>query len=474
MITLTRSLARKLRSVFRRSGIGKPYGGYGTRVLFLADQDTLRVRAMSDSAAVEYQAAHQGGSIQALLPLDLLAACEGGKPDPVELDFAVSGNVSASWTDKQIPILLDFDAESPTDETPSFPSLPSSLATNEPDLWNALHEAAASTDPSPVRFALNCIQLSGGEGRVLATDGHQALVQSGFSFPWTEALLIPATDVFGCRELPDDQPIRVGKTEDWVTFQLGPWSIHLRMNKEVRFPDVARHFADPQFATSHLCLGQADGEFLTEALPRLPCDDENNHPITLDLNGQVVIRGRGGDQSRATELILSNSRLEGEPVVINSNRKYLERAARLGFRDVHLFGNEAALLCDDGHRQFVWMPLDPKHAIRNGTDPIRIQSPQPMADGAEPYSKPRRSKPVMSEPPTQTQPAEESPRQKAKRSTAPKKTSPIEQAITFRDSLRTALVQVNELIRSLKRQKREARLVQTTLASLRQLQKVGA
>ena len=80
----------------------------------------------------------------------------------------------------------------------------------------------------------------------------------------------------------------------------------------------------------------------------------------------------------------------------------------------------------------------------------------------------------MSEPPTQTQPAEESPRQKAKRSTAPKKTSPIEQAITFRDSLRTALVQVNELIRSLKRQKREARLVQTTLASLRQLQKVGA
>jgi hypothetical protein len=30
------------------------------------------------------------------------------------------------------------------------------------------------------------------------------------------------------------------------------------------------------------------------------------------------------------------------------------------------------------------------------------------------------------------------------------------------------------LIRSLKRQKREARIVQTTLASLKQLQKVGA
>ena len=79
----------------------------------------------------------------------------------------------------------------------------------------------------------------------------------------------------------------------------------------------------------------------------------------------------------------------------------------------------------------------------------------------------------MSDPTTQTPPTGDKPTTKSKRTTAHVKATPIEQAIVLRDSLRTALVQVNELIRSLKRQKREARLVQSTLASLRQLQKVG-
>jgi hypothetical protein len=240
LLTITRLLARQLRAVFRRAGIGRAYGGYGQRALLLADQDTLRIRGTSGSAAVEYQAAHQGGPIEALLPLDLLVACEGSKPDPVQLDFSVSGKVSASWTDKQVPLVLEFDVDAPTDETPPFPFRPSSFATNEPDLWKALREAAASTDLSPTSFALNCIQFRGSEGQVVATDGHQALVQSGFTFPWTKNVLVPTSNVFGCRELPSDQPVYVGRTEDWITFRIGPWSINLQVEKKGHFPDVKR------------------------------------------------------------------------------------------------------------------------------------------------------------------------------------------------------------------------------------------
>ena len=50
----------------------------------------------------------------------------------------------------------------------------------------------------------------------------------------------------------------------------------------------------------------------------------------------------------------------------------------------------------------------------------------------------------------------------------------IEQTIALRDALRAAVVQANELIRTLKHQKRETRIVNSTLESLRQLQKVGA
>ena len=59
--------------------------------------------------------------------------------------------------------------------------------------------------------------------------------------------------------------------------------------------------------------------------------------------------------------------------------------------------------------------------------------------------------------PPQPPPTGERPATKIKRSTAPAGL-PVDQAIALRDSLRTAVVQANELIRSLKHQKREARI----------------
>ena len=51
--------------------------------------------------------------------------------------------------------------------------------------------------------------------------------------------------------------------------------------------------------------------------------------------------------------------------------------------------------------------------------------------------------------------------------------SPIEQTAALRDALRATARQANELLRSLKRQKRQSRIVETTLASLKQLQRVA-
>ena len=114
-------------------------------------------------------------------------------------------------------VMLSFDGSAPDDTRPPFPPLPEAFTTNEPELWTALREATTSTDPNPTRYALSCIQFRGSEGKLIATDSQQLLVQSGFTFPWTEDLLVPASNVFGCRELRSDQPIDVGKTDDWAT-----------------------------------------------------------------------------------------------------------------------------------------------------------------------------------------------------------------------------------------------------------------
>jgi hypothetical protein len=51
--------------------------------------------------------------------------------------------------------------------------------------------------------------------------------------------------------------------------------------------------------------------------------------------------------------------------------------------------------------------------------------------------------------------------------------SPSEQALVLRDSLRTAARQAGDLAKSLRHQKRQARIVESTLASLKQLQKAA-
>lgn len=51
--------------------------------------------------------------------------------------------------------------------------------------------------------------------------------------------------------------------------------------------------------------------------------------------------------------------------------------------------------------------------------------------------------------------------------------SAIEHASSLRDMLRNVAGQAGELVRSLKRQKRQAKIVATTLASLKQLEKAA-
>src|SRR5207249_213544 len=85
-------------------------------------------------------------------------------------------------------------------------------------------------------YAITRLQLRGAAGRVVATDGRQLLVQEGFTFPWTPDVLVPALGVFGCRELPPDAPVTVGRTEKHVGVRVGPWTFLLAIDADGRFP----------------------------------------------------------------------------------------------------------------------------------------------------------------------------------------------------------------------------------------------
>ncbi|HEY1601334.1 MAG TPA: hypothetical protein VGG64_17160 [Pirellulales bacterium] len=339
-----------------------------------------------------------------------------------------------------------------------------------------MHNATTCADRDVVRYALDHLQLRGSVGQIVATDGRQVLRQGGFSFPWTGDLLVPALGVFGCKELGQDEPVSVGKTDDWVLLRIEPWTLWLKINKEGRFPKVDDLFRPTSSASSRLTLSQPDAIFLANSLPSLPCDDPLHDPVTVELNGGVVIRARPEGSPRCTELVLSGSSYIGDAVTINTNRKFVAQALKLGFTDVFFFGPDSPAQCNDGQRQYLWALLDGKDAIKPSEDPVRIESSgQNATNQTVPFKRGRKLKIMPSQNPEQTveQPAAEKQKRRRLQPANPSAGSPIDQAVALRTALRNAATQANDLIRSLKRQKRQTKLVASTLASLKELQKVA-
>src|SRR5262249_52236595 len=159
------------------------------------------------------------------------------------------------------------------------------------------------------------------------------------------------------KELPRDRPVSVGRTEAHVVLRAGAWTLFLEIQEGVRFPRLDEVAPDARSAATRLRLDGEDAAFLVQALDRLPGADEPYNPATLDCNGKVAIRAQGSEQARATELVLGRSHYTGAPVRLNTDRTFLSRAVRLGFREIAIVDAREPVVCRDGSRVYCWQPL---------------------------------------------------------------------------------------------------------------------
>ena len=108
-----------------------------------------------------------------------------------------------------------------------------------PSFLAALHEAGRTAARDESRYALTRVQLQGKAGQILGTDGKQALIQGGWTFPFTDNILVPAIPMFGMKDVAAQADVRIGKTATHLVVTAGPWTVWLLIDAEGRFPDVA-------------------------------------------------------------------------------------------------------------------------------------------------------------------------------------------------------------------------------------------
>ena len=516
MITITRPFVLQLRNLLRRMGLQGRSAINTVPVLFLASEEGLHIRAVNSKTALEY---HQPGPLppeQFALPIEALTACEGKRNTPVVIESTPEGQVALRWEEQGTPLERRYD-DCREQVLNTWPRRPEKFATNDHRLVEALQAAAKVVDriPSP-RFAVHAAQLQGQSGKIVATDTRQALVLRGeFQFPWEDDLLVVPTDVFGFGDFPIDVPVEVGATDTHVFVRIRPWTLYLERVKDRPYPQVERACPQRADVKTRVQIPAEDREFLINSLRRLPANDKADSPVTIDCNGHMAIRARPADKTRLTELILSRSQVTGEPIRFNANRRYLEHAVALGFSELQIAHANLPCVFEDERRTYFWMGLGSADALRPSKNCLRIESarspeaadspqqvttplpvpttqkerlPPPMprlvrTDGHQGHAE-NSERPGIANGETHgatngvSQTPATSPGTAASagqneggaQETAP--LDPITAAETLQADLRTALVSTSRLLHTLRKNRKQARLVETTLQSLRQLQSV--
>jgi hypothetical protein len=158
----------------------------------------------------------------------------------------------------------------------------------------ASRESGAGALRQPGRGSLCRVLLRAGDGSVVASDGRQLLVQSGYCFPWKGDVLIPALPAFVSRELSGEPDVRVGRQGERLLLEAGPWLWQLPAEASRAYPDVNSTIPPVQGKATRLRLDASDISLLLEALPALPGLDQEYAPVTLSLGAAAIVRAGEG------------------------------------------------------------------------------------------------------------------------------------------------------------------------------------
>jgi hypothetical protein len=471
MLTHSRRVLRQFKTLARKAGIKPHRSMTRPEVLLTTTAQGYQLSCGYDSVQLIYEA-QEPQSDSGNWPIDWSLIEETGSPQEGIVTLQPQDqSLEANWSDKQVPqrkkyIIYPDDKLCKSLTTLTRPTTWHSLPI---EFWYALSHAVTCCDQESTRYALGCIQLRCQFGELAATDGRQIYLHGGWQLPFEDQFLIPGNGLLGYKDLAKHDSVQIALTTDALWFQLGPWSIRLVIDQQGRFPDIYRVIPAADKLPTKLILTESDAQFLLNSLDALPGQAEQYHPVTLELNGHVAIRGRADQASPPTELILSQSQRQGAEFLSTMNREYLAKALKLGFREFKFGSTNTPVLCQNGHRTYLFAMLDDKSAIPATTTALRIESSQQPTSVALTTPLPQ-PKPIMPKTTPRFDTIPVTTPALVPTSATPK---PLEAAALLRDTLRTALQQTNDLITSLKRQKQQSKLMQSTLASLKQLQQVA-
>jgi len=492
MIQIPRTTLRALRRDIRQA-LDVTSAKHAPAVTLRSVKDQLVIQSATDQVAFEFRlpfaSSTDDSELCITVPSEVFRTCEGRTQETVTFQQH-DDQINVQWFDQRIPKKLSVAA---TEAVP-MPKAPDAFHPIGQHFLSAMAEASKTTTKEPSRFAMDCIRLRGSDGQIAASDSYQALLQAGFQFPWSDEILVASSRALQSPDFFHAPHVEIGRSDDWFFIRLEQQTLCLKIEKERRFPHVDLQIPTEGSAATTLQLSSGDATFLESFLCRMPGATDHRSPVTVELNGVVAIRATDDENLNPVELVLDDSRRDGNELRFQTNRTYLSRAAQLGFRDIYLRNSEAPAFCRDPSRTYLWALLSEHGAIPANDEMPTIHSNLPTSDSFIPQnSSIERPTELMTNNASSSQTTSarsQSPRKPNGGPTLSATTAStaeaasqcdeeltptlLAQAETVRESLSQALTDVRELITAIKRNQKQNRLVESTLRSLKQLEHIAS
>jgi len=375
MIALPRAAIKRLRALSRR-GVPPGHSRSPAHPVRISVQDGVGMLAVHfGDVVIALNVPDMEGTLDSLiLSMADLERFTGSGSDLVNFEMLSEKRGRASWKVRDIPASREFDCAK---SERKWPDTPAELTPIPSTFLQAMHEAGRSTASDRGKYAMDWIQIRGQAGQLIASDTKQLLVQSGFTFPFEETLLLPAVPIFGAKELLR-QSVSIGFTTPWLCVDVGPWRIWLQSEPELRYPDVFE--VVPKALRSQVVFQERDVETILEVLAMPMPTGESSRPVTIDLGEQVYVRIRPDETAEILEAPLPNSRRVGIDVQLVVDSELLGRGLSLGFREFRISAPHRPIHSLDPNRMYLCITGDPAAAL-----PAPLDRPETVV---EPPSKP--------------------------------------------------------------------------------------
>jgi DNA polymerase III sliding clamp (beta) subunit (PCNA family) len=378
----------------------------------------------------------------------------------------------------------------PVEEYPPIPEVGSEPIPMHDDLRQSMHEAFQCASTDETRLILNAAYLDVSQPRchqLVATDGRHLYSSNSFTLPLTNSLLVPEHKFLHFKEFNNDGEWQL-RVQPAMKDEAGLFQISSRrwcfIGRQIdgHYPNWKQVVPDEKQFNTSAEVSPAAVETILALVPKLPCHDVINNPIGLIIDRKkMMLRARGANDSKWTDLDVEGVTVKGAPVVVFLNREFLTKALKFGMSTIHIIDPLTPLKFSTGGKQMVVMPI-------RATEPAPTSATTPTPPASTPDTATNTSQGPQE--PSNTERSTNMPRTTASASNGTTATNgngqhhddkpAIETAFdkieSIKGSYREAIRGLNELTDTLKQVQREQKTtdkeVQSVRITLEKLQQV--